>query len=383
MVLEQLEDLTSLHSVYRASPAVFSLLHEDGTARRIIEAILDLSSPDSTQILIRKFARLRYDRAVTGVDNFIDRYIKNTTEYTQLRRDVPVSALCDVLAASSTIRYLAHAGMHEMNDRCMALEMYRMENPEVRYIRGAHRTPALRNVEYFPVPKPPRERYQQEDAGPPSAVEEQVAIRAIWQLFLIWELRSGVINRQWMWPASEVSKLQNLPLDEIWKDSLFNSIIEQTRTMAECSCLFPALSSSVERYRSAKSLACSAQWRLSCNCGPPSASQIKCIGAIDSTPGYEFVLAVLSPWFTSPCRYVEFCSFRRFGFAIWDHTRMEALGLLYPAHGGPPTSQSPRSEADQYVRWESILGVKDLEDIERKRRHYWPGRDYIHLEWPH
>ncbi|RAK97356.1 uncharacterized protein BO80DRAFT_504859 [Aspergillus ibericus CBS 121593] len=383
MVLEQLEDLASLHSAYRASPAIFSLLHEDGTARRVVEAVMELSVPEETHILIRKFARLRYDRAVAGVNDFIHRYIKNTTEYTQLPRDIPVSALCDILTASSTVRYLAHAGMHEMIDRCMALEMYQMENPKLKYIRNAHRTPALCNSEYFPVPKPPRVRYQQEDAGPPSPAEEQIAMRAIWQLFLIWELRSGVVKSQWMWPASEVSKLQDLHFDEIWQHSLFNSVIEQSRTMADCRCMFPALPSSVERYRAAKSLACTAQWRLSCNCAPRSASQIKRIDSMNCTSAYSFVLVVLSAWYTSPCRYVEFRSFRRFGFAIWDHQRMEAFGLLYPDRGAPPTSQSPRSEADQYVRWESILSEEDLQDIERKRRHFWPGREMVHVESRH
>ncbi|PWY87095.1 hypothetical protein BO94DRAFT_624305 [Aspergillus sclerotioniger CBS 115572] len=389
MVLEQLEDLASLHSAYRASPAVFSVLHEEGTARRVIEAIMDLSLPDMTQVLIRKFAHLRWNfRPLEGVDTFIKQYITDDTEYTQLPREIPLPVLCDVLAASSTVRYLAHVGMHEMIDRCMASEMYRLENPKLKYIRNVHRTPSLWVSEYFPVPKPPRERYQQADAGPPSAIEEQMAIRALWQLILIWELRSAVSgpNPRWNWPASEVSKLQGLYLDEIWQHSLTNQLIEQTRTMADCSCMFPGLSSPVERYRAAKSLARRADWQFPCHCSPPSAFRIKSIDPNDmnyNMPGYSFVLTTLSPWYTSPCRYVEFRSFRRFGFAIWDRTRMAALGLLYPDKGSPKLPQSPRSESDQYVRWESILSAEDLEDIERKRKHFWPGMEMVHLESAH
>ncbi|OOF98331.1 hypothetical protein ASPCADRAFT_142457 [Aspergillus carbonarius ITEM 5010] len=385
MVLEQLEDLASLHSAYRASPAVFSVLHEAGTARRVIEAIMDLSLLEVTRVLIRKFAHLRWNaHPVAGVDTFSKQYITDDTEYSQLPREIPLPVLCDILAAASTVRYLAHASLHEMIDRCMALEMYRLENPKLKYIRNAHRTPALWNSDYFPVPKPPRERYQQADAGPPSAMEEQMAIRALWQLLLIWELRSAVSgpNPRWNWSASEVSKLQGLSLDELWQPSLTNQLIEQTRTVADCSCTFPALPSPVERYRAAKSLARNAEWRLPCHCCP-SAIQTKRIdshGSKYDMPGYSFVLTTLSPWYTSPCRYVEFRSFRRFGFALWDRTRMAALGLLYPDQGCPKLPQSPRSESDQYVRWESILSAEDLEDIERKRKHFWPGVDMVHLE---
>jgi hypothetical protein len=59
MILVHLEDLASVYSLYRSSPTVFSLLHGDGTARRVIEAIMEESIPTRTQILIRKFAFLR------------------------------------------------------------------------------------------------------------------------------------------------------------------------------------------------------------------------------------------------------------------------------------------------------------------------------------
>lgn len=142
-----------------------------------------------------------------------------------------------------------------------------MQNPK-RYIRNAYRTPKMWTSEYFPVPKPPRERYQQIDAGPPSAIEEQRVIRALWQLFLIWELHSIVSgpSSRWDWTPSEANQLQVLHFDDIWKHSLRNDIREQIRTMADCSCLFPALSSPIERYRAAKSLAHSAQWRCQYDC---------------------------------------------------------------------------------------------------------------------
>lgn len=57
-ILVHIEDLASVYSLYHSSPTVFSLLHEDGTTRRVIEAIMEESVPTRTQILIRKFAFL-------------------------------------------------------------------------------------------------------------------------------------------------------------------------------------------------------------------------------------------------------------------------------------------------------------------------------------
>lgn len=70
----QLDDLASLYSIYRSSPAVFRLLHEDGTARRIFQRIMELSVPEQTQVLIRKFTFLRWNvRPAKDLDDFIEK----------------------------------------------------------------------------------------------------------------------------------------------------------------------------------------------------------------------------------------------------------------------------------------------------------------------
>jgi hypothetical protein len=32
------------------------------------------------------------------------------------------------------------------------------------------------------------------------------------------------------------------------------------------------------------------------------------------------------------------------------------------------------------VRWESILGKDELEEVERQRKHFWPGREIVNVE---
>ncbi|KAJ5718518.1 hypothetical protein N7488_004164 [Penicillium malachiteum] len=81
MILPQL-DLASLHNLSRSYYLVFSFLHEKGSARRILETIINLSLPKALQLLARKFAFLRWafrewsTRAVENISDFISEFIK-------------------------------------------------------------------------------------------------------------------------------------------------------------------------------------------------------------------------------------------------------------------------------------------------------------------
>ncbi|KAL4745490.1 hypothetical protein BDW72DRAFT_211293 [Aspergillus terricola var. indicus] len=304
LILIQLDDLSSLYGSYRSSPAIFYLLHEDGTARRIIPK---------------------------DVDDFIQMYITEDTGF-DFPRDTALPALCDTIAAAATIRYLAHAGMHEMIARCQRLELKQLQNPKLKYIRNVHRTPSLWNAEYYPVPKPPRERYLQADAAPISVVEEQRAIHALC-------LVTGP-SRHWNWSSEEVSRFQTMHFEELWRHALWNTKIEPIRT--------------TDKYRliAVKNLTCRAGWKLPCDCPVPSASSIREADETElwrTAPGYSFMLGRLSKWFTPPYRYVRFRPFRRYGFAIWSLRRMQGLGHLSAPGDRPQLPQAPRSEPDQYV----------------------------------
>ena len=129
-IFVHLEDLASVYSLYRSSPTVFSSLREDGTARRVIEAIMDERVTRRTQIPSRKFALLRWNTwPAIDTDDFILTYIKDDTTDNRIPQGIPVSVLCDVLAASAISRYLTHAGMHEMIARCTRLELLHLKAP--------------------------------------------------------------------------------------------------------------------------------------------------------------------------------------------------------------------------------------------------------------
>ncbi|KAJ5718519.1 hypothetical protein N7488_004165 [Penicillium malachiteum] len=143
---------------------------------------------------------------------------------------MPLSILFDVLAAAATIRCLVFQLLHKMIDRCEKLEFSRLENPRKRYIKNPKRVGNPGNMVYAPVPKPPRIRYQQGEMGPVSACEESRASLALWGIFLIWELRSGVGDTRWT--SEERDRLSRLPLEKIWGHVLRNGEMEPNRTMA-------------------------------------------------------------------------------------------------------------------------------------------------------
>lgn len=55
-------------------------------------------------------------------------------------------------------------------------------------------------------------------------------------------------------------------------------------------------------------------------------------------------------------------------------------GSSVGARDSPQLPQAPRSEPDEYDRWESILSQEDLEEIEQRRKHYWPGTEIVAVE---
>lgn len=61
---------------------------------------------------------------------------------------------------------------------------------------------------------------------------------------------------------------------------------------------------------------------------------------------------------------------------------MQGLGLLRAPADSSKLPQAPRSDQDEYVRWESILSMEDLEEIEQQRKYYWPGTGIIDVESP-
>lgn len=427
MILELVDDLPSLHNLHDASPAVASLLHEDGVAPVIVEAIISRTVPWHTRHLIRRIALIRWNNTdnvnappvPSSWDAFVGAYMwkedynscchecERERDRDPLPKSIPPSITCRILSLASKVRLLAHRCIHEMIDRCMTLEPSRLQDPGFQYRgdSGGFYPPGTIVSEYQPARiLPPRERFKPVDVGPPSWVEEQRVCRAIWRLIMFFELRDAVVGTKtkkawWCWPEKDVHRLRTLQYDDFWKPSVSTCIhqMHELKTVAEClfSLTSTAATASTERYPSFLSTSTTTtptekSSRICSRCPPtfePKPAMERKWGQSEydlnwsGSPGFHFVVH-LGGIPQSHLRYVELRVFRRFGFAIWDWRRMEALGFLKAPSGnreeeGESHPNAPVSESDAYFRWRSILTEAELEEVKRRRKHYWPSYDTI------
>ncbi|KAL1999083.1 hypothetical protein VTN02DRAFT_5072 [Thermoascus thermophilus] len=418
MILELVDDLPALHNLHDASPAVASLLHEDGVAPVIVEAIISRSIPWHTRHLIRRTALIRWNAdddnggppVPSSWDAFVGAYMwtedddscRHEGDRHPLPKAIPPSIICRILSLASKVRRLAHRCIHEMIDRCMALEPSRLLDPTCQF-RG-----------HGGGSEPPGERFQPMDVGPPSWVEEQRVCRAIWRLIMFFELRDAVVGTRtkqarWCWPEKDVHRLRTLQYDDFWKPSVSACVhqMHELKTVAEClfSLTSPAATASTDRYpcflsttstTTTTTTPAEKSSRVCSRCPPtfePKPARERTWGQSEhdlnwsGSPGFHFVVLNLGGIPQSHLRYVELRVFRRFGFAIWDWRRMEALGFLKAPSGnrdeeeeggeGESHPNAPVSESDAYFRWRSILTEAELEEVKRRRKHYWPSYDTI------
>lgn len=408
MILKLLSDLPSLHSLHNASPAVASLLHEDGVTPVIIEAIISSSGrgqglPPQTRALFRTVILLQWRPGVaTGcadvhaaTDNPLpSSWDAFTSPFNQCGRggriipagygdarlptSIPQPILCHVLALATRVRRLTHACLHALIARCMALEPAHPENPSFRYRRKATFSQRQR--------RPPGRPYRPVDVGAPSWVEEQSVARTVWRLVLFFELRhaAGALG----WGAEDVRRLQGLRAEEFWEGLLLRrGELAELKTVAEC--VFPAGTAPVGAEggdeglprQMVSSSVLGEEWLYCCKESKLETEEEWSNaerrldqffrGYSESSPGYFFGTTALANLQSSPLRHVDFAVFRQYGFAIWDLKRMVALGFL-ESPGREDVAQNPLlSESNLFFTWESILTKDQLEEVEGMQREHW------------
>lgn len=388
-ILKLLPDLPSLHSLHNASPTVASLLHEDGVAPVIIEAIIS-QSPPQIQFLIRTIALLQWCPGSGSTNAANDNPLPSswdafTSPYNQfdrggrpiptgygdihLPKSIPPSILCHILGLSTRVRQLTHACLHDMIARCMALEPMHLKTPRFQYRRVAKFEHRQR--------RPPGLPYQPVDSGTPSWAEEQRVARAVWRLVLFFELRDAVVVRGLLdWGEEDARRLRGLGAEEFWDGLLIGGERMELETAVKW--MFPASTAPgnerLPLWRDSSSVSWG-KWICCCPESRPATEEEwkdaeKCFNRFYS-PGYAFGKQAIARLHSSPLRHVDFAVFRPYGFAIWDLKRMMALGFL-ESFSRDDVAQNPLlSESNLFFTWESILTKDQSEEVERKQREQW------------
>ncbi|KAK1772111.1 hypothetical protein QBC33DRAFT_520324 [Phialemonium atrogriseum] len=392
-VVQQVPDLGSLHNLRSASPAVASLIREDGNAARITEAVLSATLPDKTQEVVRTLAFVLWGPHSGGpplASWSAFRHLYHILPIghaappvsEQLPREMPSSVLCRVLALSTNVHRVAHGCLHTLMNRFLSLRPRRPAHPRFNYRRSNFWKSLDRETRqpkpYEPPPQPPSEpakpsaRLAGEAAAPLAWVEEQSALNAAWRLALISALHKSVDSRQCAWPSEDVEKLKNLSPVEFW-DLLIGSTSEAEMEWVR------AMSDYIGSEVSSSHLL-SKQMGAARNCcmaiqAAPDGDWIHDkdqFGQVSA--GYSFFREARTlPY--SPLRGADFGVFRQYGFGLWSTKRMMGMALL----PDPQMTEErfggnwQNEEHSLFYSWYSILTAQELVDLEDTQRTHWPN----------
>lgn len=330
-------DLPSLGNLIHASPVVSSLFDE--LPAEITDAVLASPAlPQTTQYLVRSIIMIEcYNYLPANPAYFLDTVHHTSGYWLPLSKSMPACGLRRVLAMASQIQTLGDSCIRELIARCMALEPSHLSLDS----KG----------EWFDndiqITCQPGKRYQQEDVGDPSWVEEQRVNIALWRLQLLFSLKKAAPRLDWS--KDDLRDLRNTSLDELWcrlpQDQLesVKCVYEYLQYTAQQNLPHSSSAKTSGSLNELPNIGTDARrtWQSKepqdDRSGRVWRQSTRDLEA--QSPGYMIFSYTLSHCRIGGHPMESFDIFRRLGFSIWDHKRMTALGFL-----STPGSILPRSE---------------------------------------
>ena len=194
---------------------------------------------------------------------------------------------------------------------------------------------------------------------------EQVVFRAFWRLQLLYDFRrAGKQSRLDGWSESDVSRIANLQLDELFPCAhphmtTYHEIVSVQEYLDESSGgdLPPQEEASKEDVGLAEIPDDAWSWVL--RSGTVRHLQYSPNGLLNRGPVHLALHGLISRD-ESPINGVSFSVFRRLGFALWDNQRLATLQLAdEPLYVGQETTLRKRP-SQFWFSWRSILSEEEL-----------------------
>ncbi|UDD61105.1 hypothetical protein AFCA_008488 [Aspergillus flavus] len=191
-ILSNLPGLPALHSLYKASPEVAGLLHQNNDLfARIVDVIIDNSvrerglAPhvqDTIWLIILVWARTQEPE--TDILGILHYARERPREWPPMLKTIfpltPSAILCRLLRLMVRLRCLIHAYFHSTITRCLRLQLEHLLRKALFYttrpVVDLSRRP--KGISYTPV-----------DIGPPTWAEEQRLLNSFLCIVLFYELR--------------------------------------------------------------------------------------------------------------------------------------------------------------------------------------------------
>lgn len=352
-------------------------------SREIVDEVLTKTTPGCTQTLMKMrmaVATRMTPELFIGVENVTGDRSRGKLSGRPIHRDIPPHALYDFLEKAHTIHGVAHACLDFYIERSLGAKPECISDNDLQDFKS------IQSVLYSER-QSPGEPFQPKEFGPPTYLEEQIVIRALWQLQLFVDMKTahstGALSHwsekdnKHLKTMADIPEIARLSCDPGCNMNLscrmeqIMSVIEfiQEVTQDQRGPLEDVLS----RCLHSPPLAVLNQaHRLPCCPKPYPISEEICgrevLIDIDTrierrTIGCSFY-QIMTKNARPPVKHVSFKPWRRLGFAIWQTERMVKLGFLGPKASGYGLINSE----EPWFTWRSILSPE--EDAERRPRHY-------------
>lgn len=297
-----------------------------------------------------------------------------------LHRDMSPQVLYETVEKAHTIHGIAHACLDFYIERSLSAMPERISDNNLQDYKR------IQSVLYSKR-QSRGQPFQPKEFGPPTYLEEQIVIRALWQLQLFLDMKIAhrtIALSHWsekdnkhLKTMAGIPEIARLSCDP-GSDMNFSSKMEQIVSVIEFIQEFTrgqhgSIEDILARFLHSPPLAVLNQaHRLSC-CPKPNTIFEEVCGRealidIDTrierrTIGCSFY-QIMTKNTKPPVKHVSFKPWRRLGFALWQNERMVELGFLEPKASGYGLIDSEKL----WFTWRSILTPE--EDAERKPRHY-------------
>jgi hypothetical protein len=389
-IVTQLPDLVSLDSLLRASPVCFRLFDE--YAVEIFEAILSSGfTHGHISAMIRIIAFIRSSTLpIHGLDEFKKKVTHEAMNHRirpskdgfvplDIPKDTPPGVLRSILATDRRIMCLAidcikiHLGRfkvlrpQQLVDKRFCFKTNLSTNPELGYVPAWESRPRGKKVTI-------------RHSGPPSWVEEQRVIRALWRVQILTDLKKATARSLLNWPKGDIDVVNSMdPVDlYIGYDSNtyfgYHPEIEEINTVIKFVQERPRYSYSISsdddsrKQLSPPPQEFNREWPAPIPCDKDCPFKEDRTALTSPTYGYFFYFCAQCCRLSrnvryvsneySPLKYISFDPFRRLGFAIWSTQRMSRYGLVR-------RRDNRISDDFFYFTWLSILNESEIAEVEQ------------------
>jgi hypothetical protein len=364
-IVKSSPNLSSLWSFTKASLSVSLLLDDCGA--EVMETVICASLPHHIQAIIRIIALIRNSSCqCNSLKEISDKYIglRKSPTCPPLSPNTSPTELRSILASVHQIYLLTHSCLQYYINQSMSIQPVRVVDPHFSYA-------CVVEPSQPPWKKRPEvQRYQPQNSGPPSWVEEQRVTRAFWWLKLFYDLINASTESRLHWPKEDIAKLKRNDIEGLGFDA--QGELEELKTvMAYLRCTTDG------RFKEIDSSVLQLPWPsqevdVYWTSPEPIFKHFRgdkweeSIIYLDlGAQAINFAGGILTNSLWSPIKGVTFEPFRRFGFALWDCRRMVALGLL--TNPEEPEKYLPGdSNGGLFYTWRSILSEEEVVRVDRE-----------------